>query len=681
MKKSLRIALAIVALLAGVGTVRAQDNLDYYWFENSGNWNDVNRWRVFRDTDGITPAGYVIPTELPDATNAVFINGATPAGTGMATPLSIAQNAAPAVVDIAVGTVGTAPLANSPFAAKSISFGGTIPNNTTVNFTINQPLTVGSVATPGGIAVNYRVAIRVNNALNVNGPLTFGATATGPTLLVNEPTTITGLVNVNTNATITANNELKINGDLTIANANARLNIDKAVFFGGSLSTVAAANLAGTAGSVNFTAAAPAFIRSTAATEPARVITFNVPVAFNGAGWTLNNNTLLNVNQNVTFEAGHLTAPNETNMISFGPGARAIAPKLSSHVNGFVQKRNLMKNSETVVDSQGNGFFLFPVGSVARYRPFVVAVPSNTATTFTARYFPVNPANSYTVQYTAPTNVMAPLTQISEYEYWFLKQVTGSNNYRVQLSYDFAPDPNPNYYTLGRTGGLAVAGYKNNKWESMGTTLDGTNKSIRAEGAFNIVQVFTIGRINAPLPVRLVSFSAQQLDGQVQLKWQSAEEKNTSHFEIERSADGKNFSALLTKKAQGNSVALVSYQALDNSPVSGTSYYRLKMVDLDGTFEYSKMVSVSNEGAVWVRAYPNPSNGREVQFQALNGDKLVLQTVVDAFGKAVGFEVAPVYGVGLYVNFHGSLPAGFYVATLITDDDKRERVRVKFVVQ
>jgi hypothetical protein len=92
-------------------------------------------------------------------------------------------------------------------------------------------------------------------------------------------------------------------------------------------------------------------------------------------------------------------------------------------------------------------------------------------------------------------------------------------------------------------------------------------------------------------------------------------------------------------------------------------------------------VSVSGESSVLVRAYPNPSNGREVQFQALNGDKLVLQTVMDAFGKSIGFEATPVYGQGLYINFFGALPAGFYVATLVTDDDKRERVRVKFIVQ
>ncbi|MBD0255239.1 MAG: T9SS type A sorting domain-containing protein [Cytophagales bacterium] len=214
----------------------------------------------------------------------------------------------------------------------------------------------------------------------------------------------------------------------------------------------------------------------------------------------------------------------------------------------------------------------------------------------------------------------------------------------------------------------------------MGTALNVANKTITADGAFNIVQIFTIGRNNARLPVRLVSFSAQQLDGRVQLKWQSASEENTSHFDVERSADGRNFDLLLTKKAQGNSSTLVSYNALDNSPLGGTSYYRLKMADLDGTFEYSSMVSVNAEGTVLVRPYPNPSNGREVQFLALNGDKLVLQSVMDASGKPVGFEASPVSGQGLYVNFYRALPAGFYVATLVTDD-KRERVRIKFIVQ
>jgi hypothetical protein len=191
---------------------------------------------------------------------------------------------------------------------------------------------------------------------------------------------------------------------------------------------------------------------------------------------------------------------------------------------------------------------------------------------------------------------------------------------------------------------------------------------------------FTIARRDqSPLPVRLVSFSAQYVDGQVQLKWQSSSEENTSHFEVEKSADGKTFSQVLTKKAQGNSSSLVSYQAIDNSPLSGTSYYRLKMIDRDGTFEYSKMVAVSAESDLLVRAYPNPCQGNSIHFVAINGSKLVLKSVSDLFGKQVGYQAANVTE-GLQVRFAQPLPAGFYVATLMGSDNG-QLVKVKFVVQ
>jgi hypothetical protein len=165
----------------------------------------------------------------------------------------------------------------------------------------------------------------------------------------------------------------------------------------------------------------------------------------------------------------------------------------------------------------------------------------------------------------------------------------------------------------------------------------------------------------------------------VQLKWQSSSEENTSHFEVEKSADGKNFSPVLTKKAQGNSSSLVSYNAIDNSPLGGTSYYRLKMVDLDGTFEYSKLVAVSAEATLQVRAYPNPSQGNGINLTAGDGSKLVLKSVSDLFGKAVGYQQRNA-GESLQVDFAQPLPAGFYVATL-AGSDSGALVKVKFVVQ
>jgi hypothetical protein len=204
---------------------------------------------------------------------------------------------------------------------------------------------------------------------------------------------------------------------------------------------------------------------------------------------------------------------------------------------------------------------------------------------------------------------------------------------------------------------------------------------VSAGGASNSNNWITFGRRGVtPMPVHLVSFTGQQLNGQVQLKWQSSAEENTSHFEVEKSADGKNFSQLLTRKAQGNSASLVSYNAIDNNPLSGTSYYRLKMVDLDGTFEYSKLVAVSAEGTLQVRAYPNPSKGSGVNIIAGDGSKLVLKAVSDLFGKQVGYRADSSSAEGLQVNFTQPLPAGFYVATLASSDNG-QLVKVKFVVQ
>ncbi|MFB9865383.1 T9SS type A sorting domain-containing protein [Rufibacter immobilis] len=117
--------------------------------------------------------------------------------------------------------------------------------------------------------------------------------------------------------------------------------------------------------------------------------------------------------------------------------------------------------------------------------------------------------------------------------------------------------------------------------------------------------------IVTPLPVTMISFTAKvQKDG-VQLEWATAAEKNNDFFSVERSTDGKNFSVVGQVKGGGNSNVLLNYGFLDNKSVSGTSYYRLKQVDFDGKFEYSKIIAVQTKAAaapqVTVKAYPNPT--------------------------------------------------------------------------
>ncbi|WP_210466677.1 T9SS type A sorting domain-containing protein [Rufibacter roseolus] len=114
-----------------------------------------------------------------------------------------------------------------------------------------------------------------------------------------------------------------------------------------------------------------------------------------------------------------------------------------------------------------------------------------------------------------------------------------------------------------------------------------------------------------PLPVTLTSFTAKAQKEDVLLNWTTAAEKDNDFFQVERSMDGKNFSAIGQVKGNGNSNVRVDYSFLDGKAPSGTAYYRLKQVDYDGKHEYSKIVVVQTKAVaatqVTMKAYPNPT--------------------------------------------------------------------------
>lgn len=110
------------------------------------------------------------------------------------------------------------------------------------------------------------------------------------------------------------------------------------------------------------------------------------------------------------------------------------------------------------------------------------------------------------------------------------------------------------------------------------------------------------------LPVDLISFDANSIDNKkVNLNWATASEINNSHFEIERSEDGERFSVIDIVKGEGNTTLTQRYEAVDKKPVVGLNYYRLKQVDFDGSFEYSKIEVAEIKSNSW-KVYPNPAN-------------------------------------------------------------------------
>ncbi|MCE7042843.1 T9SS type A sorting domain-containing protein [Dyadobacter sp. CY312] len=108
------------------------------------------------------------------------------------------------------------------------------------------------------------------------------------------------------------------------------------------------------------------------------------------------------------------------------------------------------------------------------------------------------------------------------------------------------------------------------------------------------------------LPVILEKFSALKEANQTVLTWTTTEEANASHFDIQRSGNGQTWNQIGSKLAVGNNRGSITYLTTDVSPLLGLNYYRLKMVDQDGSFSFSHIQHVEFEN-IGVTLYPNPA--------------------------------------------------------------------------
>jgi hypothetical protein len=111
-----------------------------------------------------------------------------------------------------------------------------------------------------------------------------------------------------------------------------------------------------------------------------------------------------------------------------------------------------------------------------------------------------------------------------------------------------------------------------------------------------------------PLPVSLLSFTAEQNENSVLLEWLTASEINNDYFEILRSQDGKSFESIQKINGVGNSNQLNGYTFIDKQPFKGQSYYRLLQVDFDGAKELHPVVSVVLKEEGSFNIFPNPAS-------------------------------------------------------------------------
>ncbi|WP_341228476.1 hypothetical protein [uncultured Arcticibacterium sp.] len=170
------------------------------------------------------------------------------------------------------------------------------------------------------------------------------------------------------------------------------------------------------------------------------------------------------------------------------------------------------------------------------------------------------------------------------------------------------------------SGGGAVGNGNSDQLRVNNITYSGNEITAIPEG--------TTGNSGA-YPVTLAGFELYVQGESVQLKWQTSEELNFSKFEVEKSSNAVSFERI----GNQNSLGIQIYSFVDENPFVGNNYYRLKMVDLDGTFDYSKIITINYEGEDALIVYPNPSessvinvsglyDSEEVMLYRLNGQRV-----------------------------------------------------------
>lgn len=171
----------------------------------------------------------------------------------------------------------------------------------------------------------------------------------------------------------------------------------------------------------------------------------------------------------------------------------------------------------------------------------------------------------------------------------------------------------------------------------------------------------TASSMYVPLPVTLVSFTARRQEAQVLLQWQTAQETNNSHFTIEKSSDGRNFTTL--GKVAASAATGAAYSFTDAHPFGGNNYYRLRQHDRDGSQRLHGVRLVQwNLAAGTATLFPNPVRGESLTID-LKTD--VIRPLTYTISNAAGMLVR----TGQVTNRQqvlslGPLPAGIYLLQL-----------------
>ncbi|MBK8349583.1 MAG: T9SS type A sorting domain-containing protein [Saprospiraceae bacterium] len=215
-------------------------------------------------------------------------------------------------------------------------------------------------------------------------------------------------------------------------------------------------------------------------------------------------------------------------------------------------------------------------------------------------------------------------------------------------------------------GANNIVSYQGTAVQSWGSNADGNAVLWDASGNPTYVN----GGCSAiAMPVEMILFEVVKKETISILSFSTASETNNDYFTIERSGDGKSYDAIGTIEGAGNSSKEISYEFVDEKPLAGINYYRIKQTDFDGRFSYSEIRSVRFKGLNNVNVTPRTTEG---QINITTDLEAYTIDIHNAAGQVV--KTFPAMGLDQTISIE-SLVAGVYYIR-INSGTETETLRV-----
>ena len=631
--------LSICCFTASIYCLEAQTSGDFRSI-SGGNWNSISIWQTYN-------GAFWIAAAAPPSVSASNI---------------MVQNAVVITDSVTVSSVTTVLITSSGMLDiyKTITNRGTIQNDGIINWYTGDIITRDSL-------LSGRINNRLSGAMNVQPYTTI--------LMVNQKLTNSGILFKFGNSTWNIN-EMKAGNGSFDSNASGVM-----IFYGSLINLNTSSNYNGSL-------------------ENYGTLTLGNSNGMVFKGNQLRNNGFIN-NNFVKFEGvaqQKITGTGTFQRLSVNNPAGILAQNglnISTEIRLIWGKINLSGNQLTVGTSPTNEGILFGGndtsyvynGSIRRWvnaaQLQLQQFPIGTATSFlqaTITLDSINTAGSLTVQYltTDPLEWGLPLVDADGYlinstcetcGIWVIKNTDGLSvkTYRLALLLN-------NYPGINNPTNLRIIHrpIPSVPWVLKGKHNSGSGVSGRftaRRDSLNVLGEFAIGGglDNSLLPVELTTFNAYRKGNSSAVVWETASERNVNFFQIERSTDARTFTNIGQVKAFGNTTQAHKYLFMDDKPNAGINYYRLKIVDADDKFEYSRTVSVQYDKKVKAWVYPNPVSEKLILERDAEGAGRYNLEITDAVGR-IYFNAKNIDNQQYSLDFN-NFTSGMYFVKMINGKD------------